>query len=265
MGRRLIAWLLLAVLLVPAAALAQPLGVVAATNKLSLEKAQKLAVANSETYRKIQNKIELQEIKYATAVKSIKMKKKNMSTFRWTPLLSFKFPEKTTLADEYEWQYKPLQISCTIQELKHQLEDDRLASREKVTQVFVETYICQEKISFYEELLSTAQDTLQRNRIRLASGEARQADVDKMQQKVSRLTTDLALQMRTFENNKSELTKLIGLDVTSGYVFLEPLVDADIPREVLDELVDYTLERDHEYYDVRLETQLSLKIGRAHV
>lgn len=259
MGRRLIAWLLLAVLLVPAAALAQPLGVVAATNKLSLEKAQKLAVANSETYRKIQNKIELQEIKYATAVKSIKMKKKNMSTFRWTPLLSFKFPEKTTLADEYEWQYKPLQISCTIQELKHQLEDDRLASREKVTQVFVETYICQEKISFYEELLSTAQDTLQRNRIRLASGEARQADVDKMQQKVSRLTTDLALQMRTFENNKSELTKLIGLDVTSGYVFLEPLVDADIPREVLDELVDYTLERDHEYYDVRLETQLSLR------
>ncbi len=260
MGRRFTAWLVLSLFVsVSMATLALPLKTEAAVNKLSLERAQKMAAANSETYRKIQNKIELQEIKYATAVKSIKMKKKNLSTFRWTPLLSFKFPEKPTLADEYEWQYKPLQISCTIQELKHQLEDDRLASREKVTQVFVETYICQEKISFYEMLLSEAQDTLQRNRIRLASGEAKQSDVDKMQQKVSRLTTDVALQMRTFENQKSELTKLIGLDVTSGYIFLEPLVDADIPRDVLDDLVEHTLAHDHEYYDVKLETQLSLR------
>lgn len=251
--------LIAAFLLAPWAALGTPLKAEAAGNKLSLEKAQKLAVANSETYRKIQNKIELQEIKYATAVKSIKMKKKNMATFRWTPLLSFKFPEKPTLADEYEWQYKPLQISCTIDELKHQLEDDRIATREKVTQVFVETYICQEKIAFYEESLTAAQDTLQRNRVRLASGEAKQSDVDKMEQKVSRLTTDLALQMRTFENKKSELSKLIDLDVTSGYTFLEPLVDADIPREVLDRLVEYTLEHDHEYYDTKLETQLSLR------
>lgn len=260
MGRKFTAWLMLAVfLLIPMTALAVPLGAKAAANKLSLEQAQRMAIANSETYRKIQNKISLQEIKYATAVKSIKMKQKNMSTFRWTPLLSFKFPEKPTLADEYEWQYKPLQVSCTIQELKHQLADDKIASREKVTQVFVETYICQEKINFYENLLSAAQDTLQRNQIRLASGEAKQADVDKMQQKVSRLTTDLALQMRTFEGNKSELTKLIGLDVTSNYIFLEPLVDADIPREVLDGLVEYTLTHDHEYYDVKLETQLSLQ------
>lgn len=259
MGRRAAAWLMLAVLLVPVVCLALPLRAEAATGKLSLENAQRMAIANSETARKIQNKIELQEIKYATAVKSVKMKQKNMSTFRWTPLLSFKFPEKPTLADEYEWQYKPLQIACTIQELKHQLEDDRIASREKVTQVFVETYICQEKIRFYEALLAAAQDTLQRNQVRLASGEARQSDVDKMQQKVSRLTTDLALQMRTFENYKSELTKLTGLDVTSGYIFLEPLVDADIPREVLDELVAYTLRNDHEYYNVKLETQLSLR------
>lgn len=260
MGRKFTAWLMLAVFLsVSAASLALPLKAEAAVKKLSLEKAQKMAIANSETYRKIQNKIELQEIKYATAVKAVKMKKKNLSTFRWTPLLSFKFPEKPTLADEYEWQYKPQQISCTIQELKHQLEDDRLASREKVTQVFVETYICQEKIRFYEKLLSEAQDTLQRNQIRLASGEAKQSDVDKMQQKVSRLTTDIALQMRTFENHKRELTKLTGLDVTSNYIFLEPLVDADIPRDVLDDLVEHTLAHDHEYYDVKLETQLSLR------
>lgn len=258
MNRKFIAWLLFTAVLVHTVFLALPIRAEAAVNRLSLEEAQRLAIANSENYRKIQNKIELQEIKYAAAVKSIRMKRKNMATFRWTPLLSFKFPEKPTLADEYEWQYKPLQISCVIQELTHQLEDEKIASREKVTQVFVETYICQEKIAFYEECLAEAQDTLQRGRMQLALGEAKQADIDRMEQKVSRLTTELALQMRTFENHKSQLSKLINLDVTSNYVFLEPLVDADIPRDILDELVEYTLARDHEYYDTKLETQLSL-------
>lgn len=257
-NRKLIAWLLLAVVLVHTFFLTPPLKAEAAANRLSLEEAQRMAIANSETYRKIQNKIELQEIKYATAVKSIRMKRKNMATFRWTPLLSFKFPEKPTLADEYEWQYKPLQITCVIQELTHQLEDEKTASREEVTQVFVETYICQEKIAFYEESLGAAQEALLRGRMRLTLGEAKQADIDKMEQKVSRLTTELALQMRTFENKKSQLSKLIDLDVTSGYVFLEPLVDADIPRDILEKLVEYTLAHDHEYYDIKLETQLAL-------
>lgn len=258
MNRKYIAWLMMAVILAHTLFLISPVKAEAANNRLSLAEAQRLAIANSENYRKIQNKIELQEIKYATAVKSIRMKKKNMATFRWTPLLSFKFPEKPTLADEYEWQYKPLQITCVIRELTHQLEDEKIASCEKVTQVFVETYICQEKIDFYEESLAAAQDTLQRGRMRLALGEAKQADIDKMEQKVSRLTTELALQMRTFENKKSQLSKLINLDVTTNYVFLEPLVDADIPRDILDELVEYTLAHDHEYYDIKLETQLSL-------
>lgn len=257
MNRKYIAWLMMTVILAHTLFLISPIKAEAAANRLTLEGAQRLAIANSENYRKIQNKIELQQIKYAAAVKSIRMKQKNMATFRWTPLLSFKFPEKPTLADEYEWQYKPLQITCVIQELKHELEDEKIASSEKVTQIFVETYICQEKIDFYEKALAAAQDTLQRGRMRLALGEAKQADIDKMEQKVSRLTTELALQMRTFENNKSQLSKQINLDVTSNYVFLEPLVDADIPRDILENLVEYTLAHDHEYYDVKLETQLS--------
>lgn len=262
MRKKCTAWLLLAAILlqtVSLTSLAPCLKANAASKSLSLAMAQKLAIANSETYRKIQNKIELQEIKYATAVKSIQMKKKNMSTFRWTPLLSFKFPEKPTLADEYEWQYKPLQITYVIKELKHQLSDDKIASREKVTQVFVETYMTQEKISSAQQRLDAAKETLQKNRMKLAAGEASKSDIDKMQEKVSKLTTELALQMRSFENSKSSLSKIINMDVTSGYTFLEPLVTADIPRSALDKLVEYTLANDQEYYNVKLEAQLSLK------
>ena len=169
---------------------------------LSLKQVQNLAIANSSGYKRVLNKIDMQEIKYAAAVKSIQMKKKNMETFRWTPLLSFKFPEKATLADEYEWQYKPLQITCVINELKHQLNDEKLASKEEVSLLYVEAYICQVKIAFNEERLAAIEETLKKNQARLATGDASQTDIDKMEQKMDKLTTELALQKRTFETKK---------------------------------------------------------------
>jgi len=256
--RKKVFWILFFVLLVQSVLCVCPIRV-EAVQKLSLTKAQSLAAANSVNLRKIQNKIEIQEIKYATAVKSIKMKKKNMATFRWTPLLSFKFPQKPTLANEYEWQYKPLQITCVINELKHQLQDELLAGKEKVSILFTEVYICQEKIQFYERSLEAAKETLKRNQIRLISGEASKADVERLEKKVSRLTTDISLQMRTFENKKGQLSKLIHLDISSGYTFLNPFVEADIPRSVLDSLVTYTLNNDQKYYETKLETALSLE------
>jgi hypothetical protein len=249
---RFTAWLLLGALVFQMALGISEINSCAASQKLTLKEAQSLAIANSTTYSNILNKIDIQNIKYATAVKSIKMKKKNMSTFRWTPLLSFKFPEKPTLADEYEWQYKPLQITCTITELRHQLNDEKLASKEKVSLKYVETYICQQKIAFYEARLDEAQTTLKKNKAKLVAGEASQADIDKMEKSISTLQTQLSLQMRTFETNKSALSKLINKDVKSGYTFENPFVDAEIPRSILNILVNYTLENDQSFYETKL-------------
>jgi hypothetical protein len=257
-GKRIISALLVLVMVLFAGCYVEPLTEVQAAEKtLTLAQAQKLAISKSSAYKQVLNKIDLQEIKYAAAIKSIKMKKKNMSTFRWTPLLSFKFPEKATLADEYEWQYKPLQITCVINELKHQLNDEKLASKEEVSLLYVETYICQQKIAFYQERIESAEDTLSRNKLRLATGEATASDVQKMEQKIETLNTEMALQMRTFETKKKKLKKLIGLDVTTGYKFADPYVTASIPRSALSSLENYTLENDQSYYETKLETQLS--------
>ena len=180
-----------------------------------------------------------------------------MSTFRWTPLLSFKFPEQPTLADEYEWQYKPLQITSTISSLQHQLLDDQLETKESVSNLYVQIYINQEKIAFLEENLEQAQTTLTRNQARLAVGEATQSDIDKLQQSIDRLTTDISLQKRSFETNKSKLSKLINRDVTTGYTFQNPLQQADIPRNILDNLIQYTLDNDQSYYEAKMDTRLA--------
>ena len=61
---------------------------------LTLSQAVALATGVSREYKTTRSKIFLKQAEYEEAVKSIALKKKNMATFRWTPLLSFKFPEK---------------------------------------------------------------------------------------------------------------------------------------------------------------------------
>ena len=115
----------------------------------------------------------------------------------------------------------------------------------------------QEKIAFLEENLEQAQTTLTRNQARLAVGEANQSDIDKLQQSIDRLTTDISLQKRSFETNKSKLSKLINQDVTTGYTFQNPLQQADIPRNILDNLIQYTLDNDQSYYEAKMDTRLA--------
>ncbi len=230
----------------------------AADRVITLSQVQELAMANSTDYKKTLNKIELQEIKYAAAVKSAAMEKKNKSTFRWSPLLSFKFPQQADFSEANEWEYKPLQISTTITELKHQLTDIKTESRETAALKYIEAYVCQEKIAFWENNLESIRKSLERSRAKLLTGGASQNDIDRMEQKAEKLTSNISLQTKTLESAKSSLSSLINLDITTGYTFADPFVEEDIPRSVLDELIDYTLENDHGYYETKMETQLLL-------
>ncbi|MCM1257754.1 MAG: hypothetical protein NC307_07855 [Roseburia sp.] len=226
--------------------------------ELSLSQVQSLAIAKSESYQKIMGKIEVQDIKYAAAVKSIKMKQKNMATFRWTPLLSFKFPENPTLADEYEWKYKPLQILTQKQELIHQLSDDMCLTREKVSLLYVEGYITQEKIDFDEQRLLRERDALKRQQAGRITGKASETDIEKTKQSIEKITLELSLLMRSLDTTKEKISDLMDLDITVGYRFLNPFVEAEIPRGLLDLLIDYTLENDQSYYESKMDTRLTL-------
>ena len=70
------------------------LAIAAAPKTLQLKQAQNMALSNNTEITKTYNEILLKEIQYTEAVKEIKAKVKNLTSFRWTPLLSFKFPEQ---------------------------------------------------------------------------------------------------------------------------------------------------------------------------
>jgi len=235
---------------------AQP--VQAAQYTLLLSHAKTIALANSDSYRQIKSKISLKEVSYKQAVKSIQLKIKNKTTFRWSPLLSFKFPEKLNFEDESSMVYKPAQIQNDITSLKHDLTDEVFRVYESTEQAYVKAYTLQEKVAFEEEQLEGLQNTLAKNKGRLILGLATQADVDAMEKNVTAAEEKLAADMKSFENAKTKLGDLLHMDVTTRYTLVNPYIDAEIPRTKLDDLVQYTMDHDQAYYEAKMATALSM-------
>lgn len=229
-----------------------------AQNTLSLTQAKTMALANSDSYSRIKSKISLKEVSYKQAVKSIQLKIKNKTTFRWSPLLSFKFPDKLNFEDESTMVYKPAQIQNDINNLKHDLADEVYAVNESVSQSFLKVYTYQELISFEEDQLEELKKTLEKNNGRLLLGLATKADVEAIEKDIESVEQKLSQDKKNFENEKEKLSDFIHVDVTSRYVFTDPYITAEIPREKLNDLVTYTLNNDQLYYEAKMATQLSL-------
>lgn len=224
---------------------------------LSVTQAKSMALANSDSYRRIKSKISLKEVSYKQAVKSIQLKIKNKTTFRWSPLLSFTFPEKLNFEDESSMVYKPAQIQNEITTLKHDLTDEVYNVYESTEQAFLKVYTYQEKVAFEEEQVEELQKTLEKNKGRLLLGLANKADIEKIEKNLCSAEEKLAQDKKSFENAKTKLGDLIAMDVSTRYTFSNPYVSAEIPRSELESFIAYTLENDHSYYEAKMNTQLS--------
>lgn len=223
----------------------------AAAKKLSVATAKSMALAQSSDYTKLKNKLALAKVQYTQSVKSIKLKEKNQKTFRWSPLLNFKFPEKPDLADEFEYTYKPLELQSQIDVLNHSLSDCIYGIYEKVELAFLKVYVLQEKISYNEKRIDSYQGALNKNKARLLAGQANQTDVDTMEKKLETLNSTLASDKRNFEAEKEKLGLLIGVDLSTSYEFQSPFVTASLDRMTQEELIAHTLEYDDAYYQAR--------------
>lgn len=213
-----------------------------------------MALSTSSDIRKQNNQIILKRMKYVEAVEGIRAKVKNLRSFRWSPLLSFKFPQQLDLTEEYDLNVKPLTIQTEIDTLKHGLDDLKYEITHKVNQQYFEVYLLQETTAFTQSRLNDAKTQLERNKASLRTGKATQSDVDRAQKSVDTLTKDLSSQLREFESAKTKLSELVGVDVTVGYTFANPFKTAVIPRELLENLTQYTLDHDQSFYEAKAAT-----------
>ena len=217
-----------------------------------------MAVSNSSAISKQNNQIILKRMKYVEAVEGIKAKVKNLKSFRWSPLLSFKFPQQLALTEDYDLNIKPLTLQTEIDNLVHSLEDLKYEAIHQANQLYFEVYTLQETSAFTKESLKEAQRQLERNQAKLTIGEATQSDVDRAQSSVDSLTRELSMQLREFETTKTKLSQLVGMDVTVGYTFTNGFKSASIPREALDSLIQYTLDHDQTFYETKAATSTAL-------
>ena len=230
----------------------------AQTGTFTLAQAKKLALANSRSYKKVKAQILIKETKYTNAVKSLNLKKKNKETFRWSPLLNFKLPEKLDAVEEFDYLYKPLEYQSEINSLQHELNDTIYEIYEEITNLYISAYTLQETIAFNKERMSQLQETLARNQARLAIGEAKQSDVDAIEKSIKTLTNTIAADSRSLEAKKSDIKDMTKLDITTGYKFTNPYIDSTLSRDHLKEIENHTLENDQSYYESKLTCQLAL-------
>lgn len=237
----------------------KPLYVKATEDKvLTLEMAKKSALANSPKMEKLESELNVKEVSLKQAIKSIKVKKKNMSTFRWSPLLSFKFPEKPDLAEAYEFEFKPIQIQAQIDAVKHKMTDQTLEIYEEISNLYVEIVVLEDQIAFEEARLDALHETLLKNRAKLKLGEATKSDIDTMERSLKTLNDKIASDRRNLTTKLKKLSEKIGMDVTTGYTFVNPMIEAKIERSNLKALTEYTLAHDETYYEVSLDASTSL-------
>lgn len=256
---RILTLLLAVCMIIPAGWSMAPMNCKAAEAKtLTLTEAKKLAVANSDSYEKVESQLSIKQASLSQAYRSIREKQKNMSTFRWSPLLSFKFPTKPDLSEAYEFQFKPIEIQSEIDSLEHQLTDVVLEEYEKVSTLFVDAVVLEESIRFNESRLAVFEEQLVKDKAKLKLGEASQNDIDILNTNITSLQNKIAEDRRSYEQIKKKLSDAIGMDVTTGYSFENPFVSAEISRTQLQDLIQYTLDHDQSYYDVCMSESTAL-------
>ncbi|MCR5777169.1 MAG: hypothetical protein K6G84_07120 [Lachnospiraceae bacterium] len=229
-----------------------------AAGNFTLNMATKAALANNKTYKKTKAQIETQQMKYVDAVTSIQKRKKSLSSFRWSPLLSFKFPQDPKMDDEYTWTYKPLQIQTNITNLRHKLSDVVYASKEEVSALYVDIYVSDVKIEFLKDVIAGLERDKERTTARIAEGTGNPNDIRKIDNSLKKYKSALAKEERASRINKGKMMKFTGLDVSTGYTFTNPFVTAEIPRNSLDKLIKVAKERDHDFYVQKMTTSLAL-------
>ncbi|WP_409966942.1 TolC family protein [Bengtsoniella intestinalis] len=235
-----------------------PIEAQAANKTLTSAQAVVLAVRNSSDISKRNNEIILKQLQYSDTVASAQAVAKSIRSFRWTPLLSFSFPSQLDMGETYDLQIQPIILQVELNTLKYSLNEVTRTVENEAQYLFLECYVAQETIAFTQERLTSAEADYLRDSARLLIGEGTQEDVDYMEDRVDTLTTELTDLWRSYELSKSSLSDMIGVDVSTGYTFRNPMLTADIPRTQLDNLVNYTLTYDLSYYEARMTTSTAL-------
>lgn len=256
--RRLLACALAAAIAIPASLLTRPETVAAASGVIKLSAAKNVSVARSDKIEAIELQITTKRAARDSAVRSLRARQHNMSTFRWSPLLDFKFPTKPSEAESYEFQYKPTQLEYQIKDLQHKITDTKLGIYENVSNLYIQIIQAEQELKFLNERYENVDTALKKAQVKLTIGEVSQEVVDKLSDRLTTLKSKQSEQETKAQRSKEKLGKLMGIDLTTGYKFEDAFATAEMSRKDIEYLQTYALERDHTVYEAQQNADLAL-------
>ena len=229
----------------------------ATTTRLRLATAKSLAVANSEKIESIEMQIDAKKAAQTSAIQSLRERERSMSTFRWSPLLNFKFPSTPNEAEAFEFQFKPTQLEYNVKTLEHKLTDQKLSEYESVSTTYIDIITSTAEITFLEQRIKTLSATVLKNQARVTAGLATEEQVKQQQKTLDGLKNELASEKKTLLRAKEKMGKLIGFSVTSGYTFDDEFISTSMDAETVESLAAYAIDKDQTVYEAEQEMKLN--------
>ena len=258
--KRALTALLIIALLFPYFSGLMPANKTYAARILRLATCKSIAANVSEKVEALELQIEAKQAAKVSAVRAIREKEKNMSTFRWSPLLNFEFPTKPNEAEAFEFAYKPVQLEYDIKTLQHKITDAKLAEYEKVSNIYIDIITSTMEINFLEERIASMEVAIKKNRARLAEGTATQAQIDQQTDKKKGFEKSLASEKTKLQRAKEKLGRELDFDVTQGYDFEEAFISANMSRDNVSYLKYYAMgAEDTSAGDIKDETVFEAK------
>ncbi len=230
---------------------------VQAARTLKLAACKALAIANSEKIEAYELQVEAKSAAKQSAIRALGEKERNMATFRWTPLLNFKFPEKATEEEAYEFAYKPIQLQYEIDGVKHKIDTEKINEAQKVSNIYIDIITSIAEITFLEQRIDALQEAILKNKARLAEGTATKAQIEQQEKKLEGYKNSLSSEENKCQRNKEKLSKEVGFDVTVGYKFEDVFVSTSIARDNIEYLQNYALERDQTVFEAKQDLELA--------
>ncbi|MBQ7506481.1 MAG: TolC family protein [Lachnospiraceae bacterium] len=243
----------------------EPETVYAGTAKpLSLSLAKSLAVAYDDKLEAIDLSIDAKKVAIKSAIRSLKEKKRSMSTFRWSPLLSFKFPTKPKEDEDLDFQFKPTKMYYELKVLYHKRDDQIVAVYEKVSTTYTDIVENMNQVAILEERIKNNTDVVSKLDKKVRLGTAKEADLEKAQSNLDKLKSDQTKLEGKIMKGKKKLGDMMGIEITDEYSFEDPFVTMNLNRDALDGLKRYTVDHDHACFEARKANEvqsISLRVN----
>lgn len=226
---------------------------------LTMSQAVNYAQDVSKDYRNKQNSKVTKKIQLMQAIDAVKDIRKKESTVRFSLLFNIQMPEKHALPKEIDLLMNIPKIETEIKGITKELENIKLSTKEETETCFIDVYGCEQKCKFNQSILNEMNKRLAKMRFQQKSGIASQKDISSLENKIKTQETKVSGLLQTFERQKEKLSEIVNFDVSTNYLFTNPMQKVDIDRNYLNKIIDYSLNNDLTLYKAQNEENIARK------